>query len=53
MEKKTFKCDSLCIRYMNKECYTMDEENEMCDQPYLYREIGDEIDAIKERLEEF
>lgn len=35
---------------MEKECITEDEKYHMCDQPDMYREIGDVIDAL---LDEF
>lgn len=43
-----YKCDSLCIRYMLKECITEDEKYHMCDQPDMYREIGDVIDTLRD-----
>ena len=46
------KCDSLCIRYMEKECYTSDEKEELCDQPMMYREIGDVANALLDRHRE-
>ena len=48
--KVRYKCDSLCIRYMNKECITEEDEGEgLCDQPDMYREVGDVADALNER----
>jgi len=42
-----YKCDSLCIRFMEKEC-TTESEDDMCDQPDMYREIGDVADAMND-----
>jgi hypothetical protein len=42
---ETFKCDHLCLRYIDKECFTEDGEG-MCDQPEMYRELGDHIDYL-------
>ena len=49
-EKKRYKCDHLCIRFMEKECCT-EREDGMCDQPDMYREIGDVIDALNDEEE--
>ncbi len=46
-EKKVFDCDSLCIRYIKKECIT-EREDELCDQPDMYREVGDVADALND-----
>ena len=45
--KVRYKCDSLCIHYMEKDCHTEDE-NGMCDQPDKYREVGDVADALND-----
>jgi len=47
--KKIYKCDSLCIRYMNKDCITEDENGDgNCDRPDEYREVGDLADALND-----
>ena len=45
------KCDSLCVRFQDKECIT-GRPDEMCDQPDMYREIGDLIDSLMDRADE-
>lgn len=42
-------CDSLCIRFMNKDCCT-EREDGICDRPDEYREIGDVADALNEAM---
>jgi len=44
---RVYECDSLCIRFMKKEC-TTESEDGMCDQPDMYREIGDVADALND-----
>lgn len=46
---ESYKCDSLCIRYMNKDCITADEGG-LCDRSNEYKEIGDIADALNDRL---
>ena len=47
--KKSYKCDSLCIRFMNKDCITEDEDGDgNCDRPDEYREVGDVADALND-----
>lgn len=41
-----FACDSLCIRFMEKEC--MIGDNKMCIYPDRYREVGDVADALND-----
>ena len=50
--QKRYPCDGLCIRYMNRECITTNEETMLCDQPDMYREIGDVADALGDVLME-
>jgi len=38
-------CDHLCLRYIDKECFT-ENGDETCDQPEMYRELGDHIDYL-------
>jgi len=40
-------CDELCIRYVRKECITM-RKDDICDEPDMYREVGDVIDALND-----
>lgn len=40
-------CDELCIRYVDKECITK-RKDDICDQPDMYREVGDMIDALND-----
>ena len=47
-EKKRYKCDSLCIHYMDKDCITEDEKTGLCDRPDEYREVGDVADAMND-----
>ena len=46
-----YTCDHLCVRYMERECVT-ERDDEICDQPDMYREIGDVIDNLKEAAED-
>lgn len=46
-----YTCDHLCIHYMEKECIT-ERADLICDQPDMYREIGDVIDRLKEEAED-
>uniref|UniRef100_A0A6M3M3M9 Uncharacterized protein n=1 Tax=viral metagenome TaxID=1070528 RepID=A0A6M3M3M9_9ZZZZ len=44
-----YKCDSLCIHYMNKDCITEENEGDgNCDRPDEYREVGDLADALND-----
>ena len=45
--KAVYKCDSLCIHYINKECVTFSVDGN-CDHPDKYREVGDVADALKD-----
>lgn len=50
---KIYKCDALCIRYMNKDCITEDEDGDgNCDRPDEYREVGDVADSLKQEHED-
>ena len=49
--KGRYKCDSLCIRYVEKECIT-EREDGKCDQPDMYREVGDIADALVDAHQE-
>lgn len=50
--KERYKCDSLCIHYMNRDCITEEDEGEgLCDQPEKYKEIGDVADALVDAQE--
>lgn len=44
--KVRYKCDSLCIHYINKEC--PENDTEMCIYPSKYKEIGDVADALND-----
>jgi hypothetical protein len=44
--KERYKCDSLCIHYINKEC--PENDTEMCIYPSKYKEIGDVADALND-----
>ena len=47
--KVRYKCDSLCIHYVNRDCITEENEGEgLCDQPDKYREVGDFADALND-----
>ena len=48
--KARYKCDSLCIHYINKEC--PENDTEMCIYPSKYKEIGDVADALNDAEEE-
>ena len=45
---QVFKCDSLCIHYMEKDCHTEDKKTGLCDRPDEYREVGDVADALND-----
>jgi len=49
--RKREACDHLCVRYLEKQCVT-DREDELCDQPEMYRETGDVVDRMRDEKHE-